>query len=116
MQTPAPMGEDWRKHLESQDDGTVRIKAHGKMNVDARIVTDQQHLSNHIDDRGPEQLVNAAELPGTSILLLRCCWSVTIRASTFIFPWAFILTVPSSSDSRWSRQSSPMDAGVCIYL
>ena len=64
MQTPAPMGEDWRKHLESQDDGTVRIKAHGKMNVDARIVSDQQHLSNHIDDRGPEQLVNAAELPG----------------------------------------------------
>ena len=64
MQTPASMGEDWRKHLESQDDGTVRIKAHGKMNVDARIVTDQQHLSNHIDDRGPEQLVNAAELPG----------------------------------------------------
>jgi len=64
MQTPASMGEDWREHLESQDDGTVRIKAHGKMNVDARIVTDQQHLSNHIDDRGPEQLVNAAELPG----------------------------------------------------
>ena len=58
------MGEDWREHLESLDDGTVRIKAHGKMNVDARIVTDQQHLSSHIDDRGPEQLVNAAELPG----------------------------------------------------
>ncbi len=64
MQTPASMGEDWREHLESLDDGTVRIKAHGKMNVDARIVTDQQHLSSHIDDRGPEQLVNAAELPG----------------------------------------------------
>jgi len=34
------------------------------MKVDAKIVTDQAHMAKHIDDRGPEQLVNAAEIPG----------------------------------------------------
>ena len=58
------MGDEWRKHLQSEADGTIRIKAHGNMKVDARIVTDEDHFNNHIDDRGPEQLVNAAEIPG----------------------------------------------------
>ena len=42
----------------------MRIKAHGRMKVDARLVTDQNHLMKHADDRGPEQLINAASLPG----------------------------------------------------
>jgi len=58
------MAEDWRKYLSSLDDGTMRIKAHGSMKVDARLITDRQHLDNHADDRGPEQLINAASLPG----------------------------------------------------
>ena len=58
------MGDDWKKHLHTEDDGTVKIKAHNRMKVDARIVTDSNHLATHIDDRGPEQLVNAAEIPG----------------------------------------------------
>ena len=61
---PSDMGDEWRKHLQSEADGTIRIKAHGNMKVDARIVTDEDHFNNHIDDRGPEQLVNAAEIPG----------------------------------------------------
>ena len=61
---PGGMGDEWRRHLQSEDDGTIRIKAHGNMKVDARIVTDETHFNNHIDDRGPEQLVNAAEIPG----------------------------------------------------
>jgi tRNA-splicing ligase RtcB len=58
------MGEDWRNHLSDEGDGTMRIKAHGNMKVDARLVTDAEHLARHADDRGPEQLVNAASLPG----------------------------------------------------
>lgn len=58
------MGEDWRNHLTDEGDGTMRIKAHGQMKVDARLVTDANHLAKHADDRGPEQLVNAAALPG----------------------------------------------------
>ena len=58
------MGDEWRDHLTAEADGTIRIAAHNNMKVDARIVTDQAHFNNHIDDRGPEQLVNAAEMPG----------------------------------------------------
>jgi tRNA-splicing ligase RtcB len=58
------MGEDWRSHLSDEGDGTMRIKAHGQMKVDARLVTNAAHLEKHADDRGPEQLVNAAALPG----------------------------------------------------
>ncbi|MCH1422237.1 MAG: RtcB family protein [Candidatus Poseidoniaceae archaeon] len=58
------MPDDWRRHLTSLGDGTMRIKAHGKMRVDARLVTNEQHLQLHADDRGPEQLINAASLPG----------------------------------------------------
>ncbi len=58
------MADEWRDHLQSENDGTMRIKAHGDMKVDARIITDEKHLSKYADDRGPEQLVNAASLPG----------------------------------------------------
>jgi tRNA-splicing ligase RtcB len=58
------MDATWRQHLVNEGNGTMRIKAHGDMLVDARIVTDQAHMDLHADDRGPEQLVNAAGLPG----------------------------------------------------
>ena len=58
------MAEDWRSHLHSENDGTMRIKAHGDMKVDARLITDEKHLSKFSDDRGPEQLINTASLPG----------------------------------------------------
>jgi len=58
------MGAEWRDHIVDEGDGTVRIKAHGDMLVDARMVTDAAHMQLHSDDRGPEQLVNTAMLPG----------------------------------------------------
>jgi len=58
------MADDWRQYLSNEGDGTMRIKAHGRMKVDARLVTDELHLEKHADDRGPEQLINAASLPG----------------------------------------------------
>ncbi|MEZ8112652.1 MAG: RtcB family protein, partial [Candidatus Poseidoniaceae archaeon] len=58
------MSEDWRAHLIDEGDGTMRIKAHGNMKVDARMVTTPEHLAKHGDDRAPEQLVNTASLPG----------------------------------------------------
>jgi tRNA-splicing ligase RtcB len=58
------MDASWRQHLVPEDDGTVRIRAHGSMKTDARLVTDQAHMQLHADDRGPEQLVNTASLPG----------------------------------------------------
>ena len=58
------MGAEWRDHVVDEGDGTIRIKAHGDMLVDARMVTDLEHMQQHSDDRGPEQLVNTATLPG----------------------------------------------------
>ena len=58
------MDATWRQHLVEEGDGTVRIRAHGSMNADARLVTDAAHMKRHADDRGPEQLVNTACLPG----------------------------------------------------
>ncbi len=58
------MSVDWRDHLTDEGDGTMRIKAHGNMKVDARMITTPEHLAKHADDRGPEQLVNSASLPG----------------------------------------------------
>ena len=58
------MEPTWRQHLVNEGDGTMRIKAHGMMKTDARLVTDAAHMKRHADDRGPEQLVNTAALPG----------------------------------------------------
>ena len=58
------MEPTWRQHLVDEGDGTMRIKAHGMMKTDARLVTDAAHMKRHADDRGPEQLVNTAALPG----------------------------------------------------
>lgn len=58
------MEPSWRQHITDEGDGTMRIKAHGHMKVDARLITDAAHMERHADDRGPEQLVNTASLPG----------------------------------------------------
>ena len=58
------MEPDWRRHLVDEGDGTMRIHAHGSMKTDARLITDTAHIEQHADDRGPEQLINTASLPG----------------------------------------------------
>ena len=58
------MEPEWRRHLVDEGDGTMRIHAHGDMKTDARLITDAAHIERHADDRGPEQLINTASLPG----------------------------------------------------
>jgi len=58
------MEPEWRRHLVDEGDGTMRIHAHGSMKTDARLITDAAHIERHADDRGPEQLINTASLPG----------------------------------------------------
>ena len=58
------MDSGWREHLVAENDGTMRIRAHGAMKADARLITDAAHMERHADDRGPEQLVNTAAMPG----------------------------------------------------
>ena len=55
---------EWRNHVEPLGPGVIGIAKHGRMVTDAAIVgSDLQALLNG-DERAPEQLVNAASLPG----------------------------------------------------
>ena len=55
---------EWRNHVEPLGPGVIGIAKHGRMVTDAAIVgSDLQALLDG-DERAPEQLVNAASLPG----------------------------------------------------
>ena len=54
----------WKENVIRENEYMMRIKKHGKMNVDALLISDEKHWSNHSDDRSPKQLVNTASLPG----------------------------------------------------
>ena len=42
----------------------MRISKHGSMLTDAVLISDQNHMDAHSDDRSPEQLCNTAGIPG----------------------------------------------------
>ena len=54
----------WKENVIRENEYMMRIKKHGKMNVDALLISDEKRWSNHSDDRSPKQLVNTASLPG----------------------------------------------------
>jgi len=58
------MSATWREHLAPDGKGRMRISKHGSMLTDAILISDSEHLSDHSDDRTPEQLCNTAEIPG----------------------------------------------------
>ena len=58
------MSAAWREHLHSDGDGRMRISKHGSMLTDAVLISDQNHMDAHSDDRSPEQLCNTAGIPG----------------------------------------------------
>jgi tRNA-splicing ligase RtcB len=42
----------------------MRISKHGSMLTDAVLISDENHMKSHSDDRSPEQLCNTAGMPG----------------------------------------------------
>ncbi|MAQ57046.1 MAG: RNA-splicing ligase RtcB [Euryarchaeota archaeon] len=42
----------------------MRISKHGGMLTDALLIADNEHMTEHTDDRSPEQLCNTAGMPG----------------------------------------------------
>jgi len=54
----------WKDHLESLGPGIVGIRKHGRMLTDAAVVTRDPDALIGGDQRAPEQLVNAACMPG----------------------------------------------------
>ena len=55
---------DWREHVEPMGPSVIGIKKHGRMVTDAAIVGSDLQAVLSGDERAPEQLVNAASLPG----------------------------------------------------
>ena len=47
------MQPSWREHLVDEGDGTMRIKAHGMMKADARLVTDAHAVYHDVDPLHP---------------------------------------------------------------
>ena len=57
-------GAEWQDHLEVENEGLMRIRKHGSMNVDAMIVSNPEHLAKSSDERSISQPVNIASMPG----------------------------------------------------
>ena len=55
---------EWRKHAIREDEATIRIKKHGQMLTDARMIADESQWNDLSDDRSPQQVVNTASMPG----------------------------------------------------
>lgn len=54
----------WQDFTERESSSVVKMKKHGLMRGDAKLVADENHWKKQADDRGPEQLRNSACLPG----------------------------------------------------
>jgi len=54
----------WQDFIERKSPSVVKMKKHGLMKVDAKLIADESHWKSQADDRGPEQLRNTACLPG----------------------------------------------------
>tara|TARA_B100000945_G_scaffold141256_1_gene113191 strand:+ start:14161 stop:15627 length:1467 start_codon:yes stop_codon:yes gene_type:complete len=54
----------WQEHIQRISPSVVKMKKHGLMNADAKLIADEEHWKKHQDGRGPAQLRNTACLPG----------------------------------------------------
>ena len=62
------MGEEaWRRHLEVENKGLMRIRKHNQMKVDAMLVSSPEHLDKGSDSRSISQLINIASMPGVEV-------------------------------------------------
>ena len=55
--------DDWKRYVEDSGPSQVRIKKHGKMEVDAVVIASKENLLA-VDDGSPQQLVDTASIPG----------------------------------------------------
>ncbi len=98
------MGEgEWRKHLEVEGDGLLRIRRHASMKVDAMIVADSQHLAKSSDDRSISQLVNIASMPG----VVGEAWAMADWHFGYGFPIGGVL----ATDVEWGEQGGSISPG-----
>ncbi|MDP6869807.1 MAG: RtcB family protein [Candidatus Poseidoniaceae archaeon] len=98
------MGEaGWREHLTMLGDGLAKISKHGSMNVDAMVVTDENHLASNSDERSLSQLVNIASMPG----VVGNAWAMADWHYGYGFPIGGVL----ATDVEWGEQGGSISPG-----
>ena len=75
------MSAAWREHLHSDGEGRMRISKHGSMLTDAVLISDENHMKSHSDDRSPEHF--AILLGCLELLVMLGPWRTGILAMVF---------------------------------
>ena len=83
--------------------GRIRISKHGRMLTDAILVSDENHMSGHTDDRSPTQLVNTASLPG----IVGEAWAM----ADWHFGYGFPIGGVVATDVDWGEQGGSISPG-----
>ena len=96
-------GANWRKHLEVEGDGLMRIRKHDSMNVDAMIVSSPEHLAKSSDERSISQLVNIASMPG----VVGEAWAMADWHFGYGFPIGGVL----ATDVNWGEEGGSISPG-----
>lgn len=98
------MGEgSWRRHMEVESQGIMRIRKHGKMQVDAMIVSNPEHMNKSTDDRSISQLINTASMPG----VVGEAWAMADWHFGYGFPIGGVL----ATDTEWGEQGGSISPG-----
>lgn len=98
------MGDNsWQTHLEVENDGLMRIRKHGTMNVDAMIVSSPEHMAKSSDSRSISQLVNIASMPG----VVGEAWAMADWHFGYGFPIGGVL----ATDVNWGEEGGSISPG-----
>ena len=95
--------ETWQTHLEIENDGLMRIRKHGTMNVDAMIVSSPEHMAKSSDSRSISQLVNIASMPG----VVGEAWAMADWHFGYGFPIGGVL----ATDVNWGEEGGSISPG-----
>ena len=98
-----PMEAPWKRHMKPDGPGRIRISKHGRMLTDAILVSDENHMSGHTDDRSPTQLVNTASLPG----IVGEAWAM----ADWHFGYGFPIGGVVATDVDWGEQGGSISPG-----
>lgn len=98
------MGEEaWRRHLEVESKGLMRIRKHNEMKVDAMLVSSPEHLDKGSDNRSISQLINIASMPG----VVGEAWAMADWHFGYGFPIGGVL----ATDVEWGEQGGSISPG-----
>ena len=97
------MSVEWRKHLQPDSPGRIRINKHASMKTDAILVANLEHLGEHSDERSPNQLVNTASLDG----IVGNAWAM----ADWHFGYGFPIGGVVATDTNYGNEGGAISPG-----